>query len=139
MLKGFEDITHELTAVEIEIAMYVSHRLNNDIRKGTPIKSDRICSLCNEHSNIHGKNWPRMTGARLRKMISVLRMTGHCARIVGTSKGYHYEESDTKLHAFIERSLRPRATKIAAVADAMLDHMSGTVEQIDLFDNTPTS
>lgn len=90
MIKGHEDVTHELTPEEYDLAVRLAPFLEKRT-KDNPILAKQIIDGVNEKWNPK----PKLTDARLRKIINYYR-TESILPVISTSKGYFvsYDEKD---------------------------------------------
>lgn len=108
MITGYEEITHDLTPDELRLIPGMVRGLETKIGKANAITSSQIIKVYRERGE-------KMTGARVRKMINHIRMTGLVERLVATSTGYYVSNDPKELQDYI-RSLYERADSIVAVA-----------------------
>lgn len=111
MITNFEPETCELTAVELEMAEYIRPALLKR-RKHNAITSMEICQKVKEL-----KGW-EMTGARLRKIVRHLRMSGTVPHLMATSDGYFICTDPNEWQSYID-SLIERYTSIQELAEQM--------------------
>jgi hypothetical protein len=90
MIKNFEDITHDLTPEEYDLAVRLAPFLEKRT-KDNPILAKQIIDGVNEKWNPK----PKLTDARLRKIINYYRVQA-ILPVISTSKGYYvsYDEDD---------------------------------------------
>ena len=115
MIKNFEEITAELTAVEVELMEVVKeHLVQRGPNKRT--KTFELQQLVNDYCEMHNVSY-RLHDSRLRKMIGALRQTGTLP-IIATSKGYFVSYDKQVITDQIE-SLCQRANSIASSATGL--------------------
>ncbi len=90
MIKNFEDITHDLTPEEYDLAVRLAPFLEKRT-KDNPILAKQIIDGVNEKWNPK----PKLTDVRLRKIINYYRVQA-ILPVISTSKGYYvsYDEQD---------------------------------------------
>jgi hypothetical protein len=90
MIKGHEDITHDLTKEEYELALRLAPFLEKRTKEN-PILAKQIIDGVNEKWN----PIPKLTDARLRKIVNYYRVQS-ILPVISTSKGYYvsYNEDD---------------------------------------------
>ena len=90
MIKNFEDITHDLTPEEYDLAVRLAPFLEKRT-KDNPILAKQIIDGVNEKWNPK----PKLTDARLRKIVNYYRVQA-ILPVISTSKGYYvsYDEQD---------------------------------------------
>lgn len=115
MIKNFEQITAELTAVEIELMELVKEQL---IQCGPkkPCKTYELQEMVNEYCAMHNVSY-KLHDSRLRKMIGALRQSGTLP-VIATSKGY-FVSYDKQIIADQIDSLCQRANSIASSATGL--------------------
>jgi hypothetical protein len=115
MITGFEELTSELTAEEMEILNIVIHGFRQ-YKKTNPIKSELIVTRMNQYLQLHGYKI-KMTGVRLRKMVNYIR-SNSLIPLIATSHGYF--TSDCK-QTILEQitSLQERANSIERCAQGL--------------------
>lgn len=109
MIHGFDDITHELTAEEIELLPVFVKGLSSKIGEDMAITSGEISKA------MEGRG-VALTGARIRKIINYLRVKKLVRNLVASSKGY-YVELDPKKILEYRKGLLARARAIEEVAN----------------------
>ena len=117
MIKGFEDITYELTEKEKRIARKVYVLIINVFRDGGTISNPEIQERIGEKS---------LSAPRVRKIIHWLHTNGHLPYLIGTSKGYAYAETKEELLTYRE-GLIGRLNSLQARIDAV-DRTIGTYQ-----------
>jgi hypothetical protein len=125
MLKGFEELTKELTPKEVELAKIIAKWLPRYNSKDDTVTSGEICRGMNARKKETGL--PVLTGPRLRKIIGELRVNSLLA-VCGNANGYWVESDPEKLRRFTRESLRKRADKIYAASDG-LDELAAIMER----------
>ncbi len=115
MLKNFEEITHELNDYEkntlypLVIAGLTRHK-----GKENAINGKAICKALNDKLP-----QAKLNGARLRKIIQAIRLTGDLFNICSTSKGYFVAATYEELDDCIE-SLQQRIDQQQRIVNALL-------------------
>lgn len=113
MIEGFEKQTTGLNREEIIYLKKMVPFLSRKIGKRNAVSATTII---NGMKKTYGLN---MSGARLRKIIRVIRINGIIKRLVASSEGYYVETNNDRLRSYINNSLRERAASINALADAL--------------------
>lgn len=115
MLKGFEEITAELTAVEVELMEVLKEQLilcgpNN------PCKAYELQDVVDDYCRKYNIKY-RLHQSRLRKMVNSLRSSGTLP-VIATAKGY-FVSYDKQVIADQIDSLCQRANSIANCATGL--------------------
>ena len=101
MLKGFEDITYELTKEEMEKLPIVIKGLEKKIGKEKAVTSTKICEALN------------LKAPRLRKIINHIRINNLIFGLCSSSNGYFIADNEKELNEYII-SLKQRIKAQAA-------------------------
>jgi hypothetical protein len=111
MIDNFEELTYELTDVEIKmLPLLISGFKNYTI--DNPIKEPDIVSRFNE------RNYPlKLSGVRLRKIVNYIRTNG-LLPLIATSKGYYVSYDKSIIESQI-KSLRQRSFSINNCANGL--------------------
>lgn len=118
MLKGFEIETAPLSEYEEKVLLPVMVRgLYNKFGKRMAVKNGYIC----ERLKSAGYD---ITEARVRKLISHIRINGLVPRLIASSAGYYISSDKKELTEYID-SLRGRELAIRAVREAMEEQSAG--------------
>lgn len=113
MVNYFEQITNELSDYEKEtIVPLIIRGLQKKIGKTNVITNAEMRTAIEHKYNI------KITGARLRKVIQYIRLSGQIERLIATSKGYYISNDEEELENYVE-SLMQRAASISALAKQM--------------------
>ena len=112
MINGFEDETCPLNEAEMVIARRISKGL------GRRVGSDNAITATEIMKAMDGTR-PKLSGARVRKIVNYIRMSGMVPRLMATSKGYYVSNDREELLSYVE-SLRQREDAIAAVRNAIV-------------------
>jgi hypothetical protein len=121
MIQGFKQETAELNDQEINSLQILKRILISHKGSNNSIKSDEIIRQLRLNQVVIP------SGARIRKMINVLRRTD-LPDLAASSNGYYIETDLRKLKEY-SQSLRDRASAILAVSDSIDSHISKTREQ----------
>lgn len=111
MIKGFENITHELTDRELEAMVLIAERIKLRIGKEQAVTN---ATICKGMANVGFKLVP----ARVRKIIHHIRLCGMVQRLMSTSKGYYVANDPQELRSYI-KSLNQRIQSIQEIEKAM--------------------
>ena len=115
MIKNFEEITAELTAVEVELLEVLKeHLLLHDETR--PCKAYEIVNVVNSYCDLYNVPY-RLHESRLRKMVNALRSTGTLP-VIATAKGYFVSYNKQIIADQID-SLCQRANSIASCASGL--------------------
>ena len=115
MITNFENITHELTEIELEMLPLIVNGFKR-YTKNNPIKEPDIVSRFNS-KNLKLK----LNGARLRKLVNHIRCHSMLP-LIATSKGYYVSDDTEEIKNQI-KSLRERANSINRCADGLLNYL----------------
>ncbi len=125
MITGFEDITSEITQEEKKILLpYIANLFKNG--KENAITSGEIIEVINR--NLHLKT----NGARVRKIIHVIRLTSYVSRLIASSKGYYISDNKDEVNNYIE-SLKQRANQIWQIHNQLKKDIAENPKQKTLF------
>lgn len=109
MITNFEIITRKLTTAELTMANVIAANLILK-SKTKPVKADAIIKGMNNAGY-------KLTGARLRKIVNLLRADG-VLPIIGTSQGYYVSRDRDEIRKQI-KSMEERADAIINAAKGM--------------------
>jgi hypothetical protein len=109
MVNGFQEETQELSEFELQAAEIVKTTLNG-IGDDYPIKSQELEKELWSHGYL-------IRGARIRKIIHHLRISGQVKNLIATSHGY-YTTNDPKAIKKYIASLTQRSNAILSVRDS---------------------
>jgi len=127
MIRGFEKYTKDLTVVDKRVAEALAKMLS--AREGSDL------AMTNERISywLKTKYWNQeFSDSKIRKLISYIRLSHLCRRLVATSQGYYVEPDDDKVREYI-LSLRERAGAIDAIAEAIEKDITPVPQSGDLF------
>lgn len=117
MITNFEGVTNPLTDDEMKLVPYIMDGLRKR-DKDHPIKGAEICERMQAFKKTIGiKEKPKLTDARLRKIINYIRINA-LLPIGATSNGYFCITDYLELEGQI-KSLKERADAIYAAADGI--------------------
>lgn len=111
MITNFVKETEELTTEEKELALYIAIYLKAR-RKQNPVTSNEIIIGVKRMKGI------TLSGARLRKVVRWIRLSGEIVHLMATSKGYYVCTDKEEWDTYIQ-SLEERWESIKYLADAM--------------------
>lgn len=119
MLANFEEYTHELNAVEVDVAQVLARIIIS--KAGEPITAKQ---LIERFSKRPGHWFPkfRLDEARIRKMVNFLCNT-RLPNLIGTSKGY-FVTSDVEELKRATGTLISRANENQRRADILVKYLS---------------
>lgn len=109
MITNFENITFELNEIERDLVPIFVRALERKIGKENAITNSEIIKGIQKAYSI------KLTGARVRKIIQYIRITGKVERLIASSKGYYVSNDKQELNDYIE-SLMQRAEQIEMLA-----------------------
>lgn len=112
MINGHEDVTHELTEQELELATKLIPAFNKRT-KDNPIKAPEIVKKVNEMYNPK----PKFSEVRLRKIVNYYRSNA-IIPIISTSNGYFVSYNPQDINEMVA-SLSQRATSIYKCAHGL--------------------
>ena len=115
MIKGFEDITDNLTDQEKKSMEMIVRGPRVRVGKDKAITNKQICNAMRGFGH-------NLTGARVRKIIHHIRVVGLVDRLIATSSGYYIASDDAELKVYID-SLRQRRESINEVEEALKSQM----------------
>ena len=119
MITNFEYITKDLTEQEKSLVNILIKGFSNH-KKENPIKEPEIVNKLEEKGI-------KITGARLRKLCNLIRVTGMIP-LIATSKGYYVSYDQIEIKKQI-KSLEERAASITAAADGLKTFINRTAHQ----------
>ena len=112
MITGFEDYTRELTSYENEELLPIIVRgmkkkigAENAVKNGTAIASLK-------------KKGYKISDARFRKLMHIIRVSGMVEGIVATSKGYYIAQTEDEWSSYL-KSIKERIEHIQALESAL--------------------
>jgi hypothetical protein len=105
MIRGHEEITHDLNEQEYELALRIAPILKGKTKEN-PVLAIQIINGVNEKWNPK----PKFTDARLRKIINYYRVQS-ILPVISTSKGYYVSYEEDEINGMIQ-SLTQRANSI---------------------------
>ena len=106
MLKGFEDITYELTKEEMEKLPIIIKGLERKIGKQKAVTSTKICEALN------------LKAPRLRKIINHIRIKNLIFGLCSSSNGYFIADNEKEFNEYII-SLKQRIKAQVDVLNAL--------------------
>lgn len=112
MIKNFEDITHELTPEEYDLAVRLAPFLEKRTKEN-PILAKQIIDGVNEKWNPK----PKLTDVRLRKIINYYRVQA-ILPVISTSKGYYVSYNEQDINSMMQ-SLCERGNSIIQASFGM--------------------
>ena len=117
MITGFEEITKDLTEYEKDVLLPVICR-GMRTKRGidNAIKSPGIVKALRSQGY-------KITDARLRKVLHVIRVSGMIKGIVASSKGYYIATKEDEYLNYI-KSLKERIAHITSLRAAMIEQYS---------------
>jgi len=129
MITNFEEETEPLTPKEIRMAEQFSRSFQKRIGPDQAITNAEI------QTRYRALHQITLSGARIRKIINHIRITGMVPGLVASSKGYYMSNSPDELRRYIQ-SLDERIQAIVAVRHSMKKHLDSLVpeKQPTLFD-----
>ena len=112
-IKTFEEITHELTDIELEIVPFVVAILQKTKGKNNSIKNESLKhKACTDHQIRKCLKKPvKMGPSRLRKIINYIRTTNLIPVLCASSKGYFVGQNAEEIENYIQ-SNQERANEI---------------------------
>jgi hypothetical protein len=125
MIKGFEELTHELTPYERDVLL-PAIRLGLLGRKGKEraITNPTMVKILKE------KGYKKTNEPRIRKIIFILRATNEVPRLIATSKGYYIATTKKELYDW--------SVSMQGRIDALNETLSYAKRQINEWDNPNT-
>jgi hypothetical protein len=115
MLPGFEEQTKDLSPEERKLVAAFVTSLSRRVGEENAIKSDQIIAT-------YQKSGFKMSGARVRKIISFIREECMVPGLIATSKGYYVSNDPAKIYMWIQ-SLEGRETKIRMIRKKAEDYL----------------
>jgi len=115
MITNFENITHELNDIELEMLPLMIEGFKR-YTKQYPIKEPEIVARFNSKNSRL-----KLNGARLRKLVNHIRCHSMLP-LIATSKGYYVSSDIAEIRNQI-KSLRERANSINRCADGLLNYL----------------
>ena len=110
-MKNFEEITHEITDEEKQIAEDLCQILKKKTGKNNALTNKDLRLHLEVSFNKH------VTGPRLRKVIQFIRLNGLLNGLIATSSGYWITEDPEELNSWIE-SMKERENAVRASRQA---------------------
>ncbi len=126
MIKGFEDITYELTSEELVIADVIKERLLQNIGREMIVSNTRICKV------LKAKGY-KVTGPRVRKILNYLRTSDRIKMLIANQKGYYITTSIVEMNDYIDSltdRIRAQEHLKAAMQQQLSEHQRA--QQIEL-------
>jgi carbamoylphosphate synthase small subunit len=114
MVTNFEEFTCELTEDELKLIKPLISGLKSK-NKESPIKADAIVLAMNNFAK--EKGLPKISDARLRKLVNYIRSNG-ILPIIATSKGYYVSYDPKEIQEQVD-SLKQRANSILNSANGL--------------------
>lgn len=112
MIKGFEDITHELTDDERKLLQAFVNGLKSKRGKQNAVSNKTIRQKFED-------NWKmKIPDARVRKLINHIRINDLVPLLCSTSKGYFVAQSNEEVNDYLT-GLKQRISAQQAVHDAI--------------------
>ena len=108
MINGFEHYTFELNHYEMKLLEIIIPKLILNVGKKNAVKNKDIIR------KLKLMGFEKITPARIRKIISHIRVNKLIKNLIATSKGYYRAETQKEVDSF-KKSLRQRANIILAV------------------------
>lgn len=96
MIKGFENVTAELTPRELELFPNFVERMKLRVGKSNSVTAKQIASGYLKTKQI------KIEQSRIRKMITICRLNGLVPRLVATSSGYYVATTKEELEEYDE-------------------------------------
>lgn len=125
MITTFENITFDFTEVErTELLPFLEKKLPLNKGKQKITTNKKICAFFKRHGY-------KVNGARVRKMIQYLRVTGKVPLLIATGKGYYVATKTEEVYKHIQ-SLKEREASIAATREALqkqLENVNKSAQQ----------
>ena len=117
MINGFEQETAPLNDIELCAAETIARSLKaNHIGADKAITADYMCKAMAQFPIFRTPNGkPYLNGARIRKIVNHIRLTGMCPNLIASSKGYYVSEDKSEILEYVN-GLRERANAINQVA-----------------------
>jgi uncharacterized membrane-anchored protein len=130
-LKGFENITQDLTEFEVEqVVPMIVRGLSQKIGKANAVNNKYICEKINKHPNIINKY--KLNGVKLRKIIQYIRLRNIIEGLCSSSNGYYVAENMRELKMCID-SLTQRINTQTKVRDMLTKNMISKYQNIEIF------
>ena len=118
MLINFEEITEDLTEVELSYSGTIKQILLGILDDENPIKQPLLCEIINANLiRLEGNPEINITGVRLRKFVNFYRTNG-ILPIIATSEGYLITNNKEVIQSQI-KSLEQRAASILKAASGL--------------------
>ena len=119
MIENFEEITQDLTEVELRYASFIALELMKHLRPGVTIKQPELCKLINGGlvARYGLFNQMKINNVRLRKYFNYFRSKGQLP-IIATSDGCSISYDPDIIRSQIH-SLEQRARSILLAANGM--------------------
>ena len=126
MLTGFEEITQELTNFEKEQALpLIVAGLRSKVGKANSVTGSIIIEKVNESKRLGSY---KLNGARLRKIINVIRKENHLSGVLSSSKGYYVAETLEEYERCLE-SLKQRLREQQLIVDCLEVQVEAFMEE----------
>lgn len=114
MITGFEEYTKDLTEYERDVLLPV---LIKGLEKKIEVQNAIISKVA--IAQLKAKGY-KISGARWRKLMHVIRVSGMVKRVVATSNGYYITNELNELAKY-NTSLTERIAHITSLKDALKD------------------
>jgi len=117
MITGFEEFTHDLTEYEknVLLPLLISGTKNHQGKQDPIINKDAVIALKSKGYKI--------TEARFRKLMHVIRVSGMVKGVIATSKGYYVATCRDDYMNYIQ-SLTERIRHISNLRNAITDQFN---------------
>ena|SRR5277367_2772065 len=117
MLKGFEDITFELDEYEKALLLpVIVLKIKNNIGIEKAVTNKKMLEY------LKGRGFEKVTDARIRKIISYIRINQIVPGLMAYSKGYYVTTDPNEIVGYIH-SLRGRINAIWAIEQSFIDYL----------------
>jgi len=126
MITNFEEITQDLRDTEKELLPILINGLKNKTGKGQAVTGSIIIKAFEDNKGV------KLTDARLRKMINVIRINNLIPCLCSSKKGYYIAVNQEEIKDYIQ-SLDERISAIQAVRDAVHDQYIRRNKQNSMF------
>lgn len=111
MIKGFENITHDLKASEIELIPFFVDELQKHKGKANAITNSALCEAVLN---------TKLRSERVRKIINFIRLTGKVNLLCATSNGYFIAANIKEFSEYME-GLKDRIKSQEAVYNSLIE------------------
>lgn len=96
MIKNFEQETHPLSETELNLAAIVAKSIKKYVGKDNAITADKMAKALIDAYDV------TIDGARMRKIMNHIRMTGLCGCVLACSKGYYIADTKEEMSDYLE-------------------------------------